>query len=141
MSAKRLLPSESTLEKWVDEGLTHQEIVDRVFERENIVVSKSAVAAALSRAGLTNRVRYETHIPWSPIRVDHSRAYPLSMLRFLARRDAGLPLTKDQSERLDSWLKRLEDEDAVVGYVYDDPNGFKYFRRKKSDIKYPPIRT
>lgn len=140
MPAKRLLPSESTLKKWVEEGLSHQDIVDRVLEREHVVVSKSAVAAALSRAGLTRRVRYDKHIPWSPIRADHARAYQLSMLRFLARRDAGLPLTLDQSERLDSWLERMDREDAVVDYVYDSADGFVYRRRKKGDLKNPPIR-
>ena len=140
MPAKRLIPSDSILEKWLNEGLTHQEMVDRIRETENIVVGKSAVAAALSRAGLTNRIRYETHIPWSPIRSDHGRAYPLTMLRFLARRDAGEQLTAAQADRLDSWLQRLEEENAVVDYVYDDPDGFVYRRRKKGDLKHPPIR-
>lgn len=140
MPARRLIPSDSILEKWVDEGLSHQQIVDRILETENVVVTKSAVAAALSRAGLTRRVRYDTHIPWSPLRPDHARAYPLAMLRFLARRDAGLPLTADQSDRLDSWLKRLEEENAVVDYVYDSADGFIYRRRKSGDLKYPPIR-
>lgn len=140
MPARRLIPSDSILEKWVDEGLSHQQIVDRILETENVVVTKSAVAAALSRAGLTRRVRYDTHIPWSPLRPDHARAYPLAMLRFLARRDAGLPLTADQSDRLDSWLKRLEEENAVVDYVYDSADGFIYRRRKPGDLKYPPIR-
>jgi len=140
MPAKRLVPSDSILEKWVDEGLTHQQMVDRVMETEHVEVSKSAIAAALSRAGLTNRVRYDKYIPWTPIRPDHARAYPLSMLRFLARRDHKLPLTAEQSDRLDSWLERLDRENAVVDYVYDDPDGFVYRRRKKGDLKNPPIR-
>ena len=140
MPAKRLMPSDSILEKWVNEGLSHQEIVDRVLETENIVVTKSAVAAALSRAGLTNRVRYDTHIPWTPIRPDHARAYPLAMLRFLARREAGLDLTADQSDRLDSWLARMDKENAVVVYDYDSAEGFTYHRRKPEDPKHPPIR-
>jgi len=140
MPAKRLLPSDSILERWQEEGLTHQQMVDRVKEQDNVEVSKSAIAAALSRAGLTSRIRYETHVPWSPVRPDHARAYPLSMLRYLARRDAGEKLTSEQNERLDSWLQRLEDNNAVVDYVYDDPDGFVYRTRRKGDLLHPPIR-
>lgn len=140
MPPKRLVPSDSILEKWLDEGLSHQDMVDRIRETENIEVGKSAVAAALSRAGLTKRIRYDTHIPWSPIRPDHGRAYPLTMLRFLARRDAGEKLPEAQAERLDSWLERMVDEDVVVDYIYDDPDGFVYRRRKRGDLKHPPIR-
>jgi hypothetical protein len=140
MPAKRLLPSDSTLKKWVEEGLSHQDIVDRVLERENVVVSKSGVAAALSRAGLTNRIRYDTHVPWTPIRPDHARAYPLTMLRYLARRDAGEQLLPQTEERLNSWLERLREEDAVVDYDYNSAQGFIYRRRKKGDHRDPPIR-
>jgi len=134
------MPSDSILERWVDDGLTHQEMVDRIREQFDTTVSKSAVAAALSRAGLTNRVRYDTHIPWTPIRPDHARSYPLSMLRLMARRDAGLDLTEPQTARLDSWLERLQRENAVVDYQYDHADGFVYRRRKRGDLEHPPIR-
>ena len=64
MPAKRLLPSDSTLIKWQEEGLTHQDIVDRIRERDGIVVGRSTVAVAFSRMGMTNRIRYEDWLPW-----------------------------------------------------------------------------
>lgn len=144
MAAPRYLPSDSVLEQWRAEGLTLNQMVERVKRETGHTVARSTVAAALSRAGLTNRIRYEDQVPWKRIRTDHNHAYPLTMLRHLARRENGLPLTEEQSARLDSWLQRLADEGAVVTYKYDSPDGFYYVPRKPSDgdgvVRRPPRR-
>lgn len=133
MAAPRLLPSDATLAKWRTEGLTLKQIAERIEREQGIVVSIGSVASALSRAGLTARVRYPEHIPWTPIKVAHNKAYPLSMLRLLAKRDHGERLTADQEKRLQAWLERLRQEDAVVLYKYDSEHGFYYVRRKPED--------
>lgn len=133
MAAPRLLPSDSTLAKWRAQGMTLKEIVARIKDESGVTVSVSSVGAALSRAGLTQRIRYDDHIPWNPIKVEHNKAYPLVMLRLLARRENGLALTDDQEARLDAWLDRMDEEDAVVLYKYDSEDGFYYVKRKPSD--------
>lgn len=132
MPAKRYLPSDSTLVEWA-KVMTHQQIADRIYEDTGYKVARSTVSAALSRAGETNRVRYESTIPWPRIKVEHNHHYAVTMLRLLARREDGQELNDSQSARLDSWLQRLEDEDAVVVYRPDTEDGFYYVRRQKSD--------
>lgn len=142
MSAPRYVPSDSILAKWREEGLSLNEMVDRIEKETGHRVARSTVASALSRAGLTNRVRYTDEIPWPRIKVEHNRHYALTMLRYLARRNQGLPLDDNQEERLDSWLDRLDEENAVVTYREDSPDGFYYIPRKKSDgdgvVRRPP---
>jgi|LauGreDrversion4_2_1035121.scaffolds.fasta_scaffold240526_1 hypothetical protein len=140
MAAPRLLPSDSTLAKWRAEGLTMKQMAQRIKAETGVDVSVSSIGAALSRAGLTNRVRYDDHIPWNPIKTEHNKSYPLSMLRLLARRDGGMDLSQDQDARLDAWLERMDSEDAVVLYRYDSEDGFYYVKRKPSDKGYirPP---
>jgi hypothetical protein len=133
MAAPRLLPSDSTLAKWRSQGMTLKQIAEKIKSETGVTVSPSSVGAALSRAGLTNRVRYDDHIPWNPIKTEHNKAYPLVMLRLLARREGGLALTEDQETRLDAWLDRMEEEDAVVLYQYDSEDGFHYVKRRASD--------
>ena len=101
MAPPRLTPSDSTLKKWrIEEGLSLNEIVERVRETEGIEVSRNSIASALSRAGLTNRIRYDDVIPWDRIKTEHNKAYQLTMLRLLARRRHSLPLTAAQEEEL-----------------------------------------
>ena len=117
-----------------------KQMAARIKTETGIDVSVSSIGAALSRAGLTNRVRYDDHIPWNPIKTEHNKSYALSMLRLLARRDGGMDLTDDQEARLDAWLERMESEDAVVTYVYSSEHGFHYVKRKPSDVGFirPP---
>lgn len=122
----RLLPDKSTLRRLVAEGLTHEQIVDWVWENMGTRVQRSTVAAALSRAGLTKPAhRYADTIPWR-VREEHLKHYAPRMLRLLGRRRAGLALTAEQNKRLDSWLHQLESDHAVVVYVPETTEGFHY---------------
>lgn len=140
MAPPRLLPSDSILASWREEGLTLRQIQERIRETTGNTVSIGSIGAALSRAGLTNRVRYDDVIPWSPIKAEHNNHYAVAMLRALARRRAGLTLTRDQIDRLDTWLRRLDLEQAVVAYRYDSPDGFYYVHRNPGDPVDIPIR-
>lgn len=126
MAPPRYIPSDSILANWRDEGLTASQMAARIKEQSGVDVATGSVYAALSRAGLTNQLRYDEWIPWSPIRADHVNAYPLLMLRLAARREAGHDLTELQNKKLDSWIDRLQDEGVVVHYEHDTADGWFY---------------
>lgn len=138
MPAKRYLPSDSTLVEWA-KTMTHQQIADRVYEDTGYKVARSTVSAALSRAGETDRIRYDKYIPWKPIKIEHNHHYALTMLRFMARQEQGEVLTAENERRLASWKQRMTDDEAVVVYEPNSPDGFYYVRRTAAD-KYPFIR-
>lgn len=129
MGRPRQLPDNATLKRWVDEGLTHQQIADRVFARTGIAVSRTSVSAAIHRAGLSQDApRYTQEIPWR-VKTGHLKEYPLRMLRLLGRRRRGDTLNADETKRLDSWLKKLDEEHAVVGYDPDSRFGVYYVEK------------
>lgn len=132
MGARRILPSDSQLKRMVDRGMTHQEIADKVSEDTGERVNRSSVSAALSRAGLTDRVRYDEVIPFQ-VRAVHNYHYALTMLRVHARLEAGLEVPEDQVDRYESWRAKLEDNNGVVAYVPDTEDGFHYVRREPED--------
>lgn len=131
MAPPRYLPSDSKL-KQLNRTMTHQQIADWVYRETGHKVARSTVSAALSRMGETDRVRYDDVIPWR-VRVAHTNHYALMMLRYYARRKHELEITTDQSERLDSWLAKLKDMNAVVAYVPDSEDGFYYVPRLPED--------
>ena len=140
MPAHRLLPSDSILAKWVDEGLTHQQIVDRIKERDNIEVSRSAVSVALSRAGLTTKVRYTDWIPWPHINSAHNQANEVQQLRLGARLmyAVGSNQGDEWVTKFTNWVRRLRDLDAVV--YYNPEHGFGLTKARPQDkgvVRYP----
>lgn len=109
-----------------DEGKTYKQIAAWVEEKTGQRVSPATVGAALSRAGKTNtRPRYEKHLPWV-VHKEHIKHYAARMLRLLGRRDAGLPMSELDRQRLDSWLSSLKEEHAVVAYLPESEEGFYY---------------
>lgn len=131
MPAQRRIPSESQLAKWVKDGLSHNEICDRIEKETGYRPGRSTVSAALSRAGLTNRVRYDDVIPWKRISVDHNTHYALTMLRTAARIKHGLDVNPRDLSRFQAWKERLDEANAVVHYEYNSPEGFYYVPRRK----------
>ena len=126
VAAPRRLPPAQELKKLVDLGYTHAEIAEYVFRTTGQVVARSAVSAALSRAGLTTRdgVRYRDELPWR-VKAEHLTQYPARMLRLLGRRRANIVLADEEAERLDAWLEGLEEKDLVIAYC-PDGGGFLY---------------
>ena len=124
---RKVMPDKSTL-RWLlnEKGFTHQQIADWVEETTGVRVATGSVSSAISRAGLSDQgARYAKHLPWK-VKQEHLMAYPARMLRLMGRRDAGLRLTEDQRERLDSWLSKLKEDGAVVVYVPETEQGFHY---------------
>lgn len=125
MAAPRILPPTQDLRRYVEAGMTHAQIADHIRETTGLVVSRSAVSSALSRAGLTTEApRYRSELPWR-VRAEHLTQYQARMLRLLGRRRASVELTDDEAQRLDAWLEALAERELVVAYVPDGP-GFLY---------------
>lgn len=126
MPAPRRVDVERVLELQ-REGLTHQEIADRLCQETGERISRVAVSVALHRSGHSEeQPRYDDLIPWR-VRMPHMRQYPALMLRAFGRRRAGHELPADLDRKLNLWLARLQEEGTVVDYSPDE--GFVYVSR------------
>lgn len=144
MAADRILPDKSTLRHWIeDEGLSHQECADRVYELTGRRVGRSAISVAVHRYGLSKPGhRYPDYTPWHT-RGEHVRAYPLRMLRLMGRRDTrgAEKLSPADASALEGWLRRIEAENVIVGYDPNDEQGVHYIPAKFRDHDGPaPVR-
>lgn len=133
MAPRTKVPDKATLRRWRDEGLTQQEMVERLYQETGEVVSRSGIANAMARLGLAGEgQRYEDEVPWA-INPTHATSTPLRMLRLLGRRRSGKTLNSREHETLDQWLYQLRTRDWIVGYDPDDLTGFHYINRKYKD--------
>jgi hypothetical protein len=108
----------------VAEGWSHADIALHVEKTTGHQVKRSAVSAALSRAGLTKATpRYKAEIPWR-VSEAHLTEYPVRMLRLLGRKRRGLPMNEEEDDRLASWMDQLSEWNAVV--AYSPTMGFLY---------------
>lgn len=134
MPRPRLVPSDATLEKWyLEEGLTQQQIVDRIWDQDQVRVARSTVAAALHRAGLTERVRYDDVIPWR-VKLEHCSHHLLNILRASAREVRGEEVSPAAKRQLDSFKRRQESEDCVIAYVPDTDQGWFLVKRRPAPL-------
>lgn len=125
MAAPRILPPVQDLRRLVEAGMTHAEIADHIHATTGLLVSRSAVSSALSRAGLTDEApRYRHELPWR-VKAEHLTQYQARMLRLLGRRGAGVELSDEEAQRLDAWLDSLAERELVVAYA-PDGGGFLY---------------
>lgn len=139
MPARRIVPDNNTLARWVEEGLTHEQIAQRILEETGENVARSTVSVALHRAGLTdNRASFKEEIPWR-LRGKDLKAYPIRMLRLLGKRRQGLELNEDENRRLDSWLATMDAENAVVAWDPDSTPSIFYTDRQPEDPTDIPI--
>lgn len=140
MPAPRRLPSDEILRRWVeDEGLTHQQVADRILEREGVEVGRSAVSAALTRAGYTHPKRFSDTIPWK-VEKQHQDTIHHWMLRVHHKITHDIPVRDVERERHASWLARLQEHDAVIAYEPNSEHGFYPVRRQSgdTDVIHPP---
>ena len=133
----RILPGKDELARMLEDGMTHQQIADKVTADTGYTIKRATVSAAISRAGLNQRqTRHFEVIPWK-VKVAHIRDYPVRMLRILARRRSGEDITVEDAARLDSWLARMAEDDAVV--LYDPDRGFAYGDRCDDCLPDAPV--
>jgi hypothetical protein len=131
--AVRVLPDKNTLEKWLEEGLTQQQMVERVEETTGHRVTRAAISMALRRHGFERQKnRWDELLPWR-IKTEHLNHPYAQRLRELSRRKAGVGNSPAQDRTLDNWLVEMEAHNAVVMYVYDSPEGFYAVPRREAD--------
>lgn len=141
MPRPSILPDKNTLMHWMDEGLTHKQMAELVYETTGERVTRSAITMALGRYGLTDPGhRHSDVIPWR-LSMMHMQAYPVRMLRLLARQRRGDDLSASDEKRLIAWMDQLQEHDAVVAYDPDSPEGFVYVPREPGDPDDIPIRV
>jgi hypothetical protein len=141
---KRLLPAYSRLAELRDQGLTHQEIADKLSEETGERIARSTVSVALKRSGesKSHRPRFKETIPWT-VPVRFGAEYPVRMLRLLGRKIQDLPMSEAESARLESWMLDLETRNLIVGFcpqAPDDAPGFYYIpasARDHNDLAVP----
>jgi len=126
MAPPKYTPDATTFRQWLAEGLTHQQMADRVYEQTGHRVTRAAVTVALMGYGLTStKPRYKETIPWR-VKVEHAKTYPIRMLRLLGKRRAGVDIPEDDERLLDTWLDHLATEELIVAYDPDDDLGVHY---------------
>lgn len=139
MAPPSLVPPKNVLEKWRQAGYTQKQMVDLTFHEYGNIVTRSAIAAAMARYGLSdNGKRYDDYIPWR-ISAEHATAHPLRALRLLARSRHGDKLNAKEQSMLDSWWKAMQDNEWIVGYDPDDVRGFHYIDDQYRDHDNPDI--
>lgn len=120
--------------------MTHAQIAEAIAREVGYPVSRSTVSAALHRAGESaSAKKYPDELPWK-VHEQHQTHYAARMLRLLGRRRKGIRNTPEMDQRLDSWLKQLEDSDAVVVYVPETEDGFFYIIGEP-DVPGIPVRA
>jgi len=117
--------------RWLEEGKTYQWIVDEYLRKYHIETTISMWAALRRRNGIDLRiVRDEALIPWA-VAPKHRHAHAVAMLRAEARRRAGKQLTPVTEDMLDTWLRGLAADDAVVHYDPTTDAGWWYVPRRE----------
>jgi len=96
-------------------GMTHQQIADELSRRYGVRIARSTVSGAIARAGenLAKRPRYSEYTPWH-VPQEAQMEYPLRMLRLMGRSEQGGGLSSVEEQRLEAWLRTLEETDTVV---------------------------
>lgn len=139
MSRERALPPVGVLLRWRSDGLTQQEMAERI-NRENRArdpelpaVTRSAVSVALHRADAADaRDRYSAEIPWAPIAKEHQKSHLLTILRTWARVNRDDPtLPENARRRYENFRARLERDQQVIDY--DPSAGFTLVVRQPDD--------
>jgi hypothetical protein len=124
------LQSAEEFQRWWNEGRSYQWIIDEYLRKYNIEITPSAIGNWRARLGLPRRQERDVDlIPWK-VEERHGYKHALAMLRAEGRRRAGQPISVHSVARLESWLKFLAEENAVVHYDPDTEEGFFYVPRR-----------
>lgn len=142
MARPAVTPDKNTLERYLEQGLTHQQIADIVNQQHGSRIGRTAIAAAVMKYGLgTQRPRYKDELPWK-VRDEHGNAYQAVMLRLLGRKRAKRHLSERDERNLASWLDGMRKDGLIVAYDPDSGPGFFYIdKRYKDHNRHIPIRV
>lgn len=120
--AAKVIP-DKTVELLVRRGLNDREIAEVLGDEFSIYVTPNAITAWRRRNGDDlRRLRYEELIPWR-VKAEHSILYPVKVLRWEARRRAGLDLAPTDASRLEAYKAKLDAAfDGRGGVIHYDPD-------------------
>lgn len=128
-------PDKSWLRHHAEQGMTQVQMVD-AWERESGVrVSRSAIAMAMLRNGVSAakpRPRYEDMLPWHVLD-EHKYNTQARLLRLEGRRRKGGSLNSKELQWLTTWRRELESHNAVVTYDPETTEGFHWVTRLATD--------
>lgn len=134
MSRRQVVPPRDILASMLADDMTQQAIADEWGRVTNTYVSRSAVAMAIKRMGLTSahqRPRYDDVIPWR-VRQEHRNDWNVRMLRLCGQKKRGKELDPESARWLQGWLERdLRGGECVVSY--DPVRGFRVVPREPGD--------
>lgn len=130
MARPRTSPPPQLIERWQDEGLTHQQMADRWERQTGVKVAKTTISATVSRYGLQRMPDHSDVLPWNLKLID-TDGYPARMLRAYGRKMKNLPMSDAEEHRLRCWMARLDRRNEVV--TYDPEIGFSYVPRDLFD--------
>ena len=120
------IKDEGEIVRWLEEGRTYAWMVEEYDRKYNLQTSPSMFSNFRARRGLERRsARDDDLIPWAVDR-RHRWRYPLAMLRYEARRRAGLDIDSDRVAQLNAWVEHLREQGVVVHYDPDTEDGFFY---------------
>lgn len=132
MPASKIVNEQEVI-RWFEEGRTYQWMIEEYRRKYNIETVPSMWGNFRRRRGLQRRiVRDDELIPWE-IKRDHRWNYDLQMLRVEGRRRAGAELRESDVQRVNSWLAKLEEAQAVIHYEPETEEGFFWVPREPGD--------
>lgn len=140
MGAKKIVDEDEVIE-WFHAGETYDWMIAKYLELYSTKTTRGMWSTFRSRKRLPRRnVRNTDLIPWK-VKEEHRYEYPVMMLRAEGRRlDPNAELTPEDEARLKSWKAKLKEENVVVHYDPDHPDGWFYVKRQPGDTEliHPP---
>ena len=134
MSDRQKVPPRDILASMLVDGMTQKAIAAEWGRVTDTYVSRSAVAMAIKREGLTSahpRPRYDDVISWR-VRQEHRNDWNVRMLRLYGQKRRGQELDAESARWLQGWLERdLRGGEYVVSY--DPVRGFRVVPREPGD--------
>lgn len=125
MGASKIQDEQEVI-RWFEEGVTYEEMVERYREKYNIETTFSMWGNFRRRRGLQRRItRDDELIPWA-VKVEHRHDYPILTLRKEARRRAGLPISEEDEQQIDAWVRGMREGNTVLHYDPDTEQGWFY---------------
>jgi hypothetical protein len=130
--------------RWFEQNKTYAWMVEQYKKKYNIETTEPMWAAFRRRNQIERRnTRSDDLIPWK-LKDEHRHLYPAMMLRTEGRLRAGKPVAADKARKLERWKQSLQEDNLVVHYDPETPEGFFYIPREEQDtdlIRKPRLKT
>lgn len=141
MAPRTRTPGKEWLTDRIAEGKNDREMVELWFQESGELVTPQAINKKIRTLDLRERVEdYSDLIPWE-VKAEHAGHYLHKLLYAEGHVQKGKPITKRWETSLRNFKEKLKQENAVVIYLPDSPDGFYLVKRKKGDAEMTTTRT